>query len=719
MKEFARVFKYIWPQWPRIIVVFVSALVVSVLLSLSIMTAIPLLKVMTGEEGLRGWLDRKACELRYGAKFSVPQIVDFTQKGAGDRAYYLLVASMDVNSASQRAGLRPNDRIIGVSETATDIEAEHVFYADILDALANAKGPVTTVTIRRFDEENGKFAKLYITLDTSRQKDAKEVLAQLALKVARFVPLEQTQGSKTKAVVIIILAIGVVTIIRCIAKFYQSYLAEKVVQVGLNRLREDAFMHLMNMPVGFFNTERPSDSVSRLVRDTGAMGNGIKVLLGKGLREPLTAIFMLASAAMLDWQLTLVFLCGAPPTLWIVMLLGKKMKKASRKSLVAWSQMLAKLQEVMSGLKVVKVYNQQKSEHTAFQGINKRLLKQLLKISKIDSATNPILEVFGMAAIAAALMIGASWVSSNKIGGSEFLVLLGFLGAAGEAVRKTADIWNKIQEANAAAERVFAIMDEPLETQKDGTVELDALKEKIEFRNVVFTYPGSENASLKGVNLMVKAGHNIAIVGPNGSGKTTLANLIPRFYDPDCGQILIDGTDIRDASLQSLRNQIAMVTQHTVTFNDTIAANIGYGKPDAGREEIVEAAKGAFAHEFIEVLPDGYDTVIGEQGSGLSGGQLQRIVIARAILKNPSILIFDEATSQVDAESEAKIHKAIEEIMHGRTALLIAHRFSTIIAADVIVVMDNGRIVAQGQHEELMQTCPLYQSLYETQLVRA
>jgi subfamily B ATP-binding cassette protein MsbA len=329
------------------------------------------------------------------------------------------------------------------------------------------------------------------------------------------------------------------------------------------------------------------------------------------------------------------------------------------------------------------------------------------------------MEVLGMVAGGAALLFGAQWVAKQEIDASEFITLVAILGTAAESVRKSSDIWNKVQQANAAAERIYAVIDLECEPESPVACELKPLRNRIEFQNVIFTYPGSEVPALKQVNLSVEAGHNVALVGPNGSGKTTLANLIPRFYDPDSGRILIDGKDIRDAKLHSLRSQIGMVTQNVITFNDTVAANIAYGKPGATREEIIAAARRSFAHEFVEPLPKGYDTIIGEENTGLSGGQLQRIVIARAILKNPAILIFDEATSQVDADSESKIHNAIEEVMRDRTCFIIAHRFSTVITADIIVVMDNGRIVAKGQHNELIKTCQLYQSLYETQLVKA
>jgi len=714
MKSFRRSFKYVWPQWPRLAVIFVSALTISVLFSLSFVTVIPLLKVMMGEEGLHGWVDRKVCRWRYGIDFYVPETVDFIESSDRNIAYHLRVTSVEEDSPAEKAQLKPGDRIIGAGENLLEAGTYRIDRSSLLEELATTEGGRRiTVQYLRIRPDNTLERK-----NTSLAAGQIEPYMNHAQWLVSFMPREGGASNKQRAVVIIILAMGVVTTIRCAARFVQGYMAEKVVQIAITSLREDIFSHTLELPESFYATRGgTSDTISRIMGDVNGIGKGMKILFGKALREPLKAMGTLACAMIISFKLTIIFICAAPAAIGFGIILGRKIKKATTKSLRSIAVMLARVSGILNSLRVVKVYNRQEAEKLAYRRINEKLLRQTLRLAKIDAATSPIMEVLGMVAGSAALLVGVHLVIGANMESSTFFGLLILLGTTAESARKSSDVWNSIQSANAAADRAMALINEPMEFEKTDAEELPSLRERLEFRKVVFFYPGSDRPALNGVNLKVKAGQNIALVGPNGSGKTTLVNLLPRFYDVSEGTVLIDGRDIRDGTLKSLRNQIGLVTQNVVTFNDTIAANIAYSKPGASREEIVAAANTAHVDEFVSLLPEGYDTVIGEQGLGLSGGQLQRIVIARAILKDPPIVIFDEAMSQIDADSEAKIHDALEHIMHNRTSFIIAHRFSTVITADLIVVMEAGKIVAEGRHEELMQTCGLYQSLYETQLI--
>jgi subfamily B ATP-binding cassette protein MsbA len=711
MKSLKRVLPYVWPQWPRLLIIVLSAMFNSVLFSTTVVSIIPVLTVMMGQEGLHGWVDRVIVSRQYDMKFYVASKEDLASDP--NMNYYLRVVEIKKNGAAAEAGIAVNDKIIAVRNPA-DANTSPMSNSEILSRLATVPAQKEIVVDIKSADASDSSVKTIRMVSKKRP-----FYYDYALRAVAILPRNEGQKSREQAILFLMVVLTLVTLIRCLCRFLQDYVGDKVVQNSLAQLRERTYGHVLNMPVGYFAREGGSDTVSRMVQDTNAIAVGLKTALTKAIREPLMALALLAWAFWLSPKLTLVFLCAAPMLVITVSNLGRKMKRATRRSLQNWAKVLGKLEESLFSLKVVKIYNRQKYEHARFTTINRKQLKHQLRLAKTDAATDPVMEFLGMIALAGGIVYGAHWaMSGGNADTVTFFTVLGSLGASAEAIRRTSDVWNRLNQSNAAAERVFGIIDQPEEQEKPVAAELKKFHKTIEFRDVHFTYPGTEREVLKGINLTVRAGQNVAVVGPNGSGKTTLVNLLPRFYDADSGSVLIDGVDVGDVSFASLRDQMAMVTQNVITFNDTVAANIAYGKPDASMDEIIEAAKRAYAHEFIAPLPDGYDSVIGEQGSGLSGGQLQRIIIARAILKNPPILIFDEAMSQIDADSEAKIHRALDEFMKNRTAFVIAHRFSTVIKANKIVVMNDGQIIAEGSHNELVQTCPLYQTLYQTQLLK-
>jgi ATP-binding cassette, subfamily B, bacterial MsbA len=710
MNAFSRVFKYVWPQqWPKIALIFLSAFCISAVFSLSFVTIIPILQVMMGSDGgLHGWVDQAVVKQEYGVEFHSPDLLSI--EANPDVTRYLEVRKVKDKMAAAAAGLQDRDRIVWVGDQ-TKRDGTKQPTSRMLWLLAHLnEGETTSLVVERFGQG---VTEVTIPLTCTKRP----FYLVWAVQATDMVPMKDGVEDKGKAMMLIMVVLVVMTIVRCIGRFVQRYYGEKVVQTAVAEIREYAFTRAMRMPVRYFESQNPSDSVSRMTRDSGEVGQGLKVLLGKTLVEPVKAIFLFVVALCLNWKLTLLFALGGPPAIIAMAQLGRKIKKATKRSLQDWSSILGKLEETFGGVRVVKVYNRQEHESKAFYFINRRMLKQMLRISRADAATEPLMEVLGIFAVAIVLMLGTKWVVAGDMKPAAFLAVLGILGVAAESVRKSSDIYGRIVQSNAAAERIFAFIDQPLEVEIPNAKVLPGVKRDIEFRDVWFSYPSSDRPVLKGVSVKVKAGENVAVVGPNGSGKTTLLNLLARFYDAQKGQVLVDGVDISEVTLASLRDQIGLVTQRVITFNDSVAGNIAYGKAGATMEEIVGAAKRSYADEFIVNLPKGYDSTIGEHGSGLSGGQLQRLVIARAIVKNPPILIFDEAMSQVDADSEAKINRALEAFMHGRTSFVIAHRFSTVKSADRIIVMNDGRIEDQGKHEDLVVRCPLYRTLYETQLI--
>lgn len=521
-----------------------------------------------------------------------------------------------------------------------------------------------------------------------------------------------------------------------LARFFQEYVSDKVSILTVNDLRRRLYDHILHVPMEHFTLNGSSDLTSRLAGDTAALQEGFKALLGPSIQEPIKVAFVMGVVLYLDPWMTLFVVAFAPLMAAMIRRFGKKMRRASRQALESSASMIGQIEATLSGIRVVKGSNAEPFERRRYTRIMDELIKQAMKMSRIDAASAPIIESLTILLVGAVLMFaGYRIFVTNQLTSQSFIVMMGSLAFIGESLRRISKINNLLQRSNAAATRVFEVIDLPVErprylsTDKHEVVrpreKLPPLRNSVTFEKVTFTYPGATSPAIVEADLTVKAGQSVAVVGRNGSGKTTLLALLPRFYNPDAGRILIDGVDVRDVTLKSLREQISIVTQDSVIFPGTFLDNIAYGvvaRDSEGnlvpsvRDQAVAAAKKAHAHEFVMAKPQGYETMLHEMGGGLSGGQKQRICIARAIFRASPILILDEATSQVDAESEELIQQAIEEVMHGRTTFVIAHRWATIRSADAIIVLDKGKIVGQGTHEDLMQRCDAYQQLYERQM---
>jgi subfamily B ATP-binding cassette protein MsbA len=515
--------------------------------------------------------------------------------------------------------------------------------------------------------------------------------------------------------------LSVTILVLYVVKGACSYLSTTFVadagQHAVTDLRNRLYEHILRQSFAFMGRSSTGSLMSHITTDVEKIQAAVSELAGDILKEGLTVLGFLIVLFYLDWRLATLSLLGLPVILHLLVRLGQRLRASNETSLRRWKDISEILQETISGFRVVKAFGMEGFEIARFRRAAARLLNVNMQITRASAILPPLMEALGGVAFVAALFYGAYSIRHHHITIGAFVAFLATLFAAYTPVKRLSRVNATLQAALAAGHRILDVLDRHDEVPEvKDAVELPRMRQGIEYRRVGFGYSDAHGTILRNVSFTARSGEVVAIVGTSGSGKTTLVNLLPRFYDVSEGAVLIDGVDVRQATLASLRGQIGLVTQETVLFNDTVRANIAYGMDDLDEARVESAARAAFAHDFILDLPRRYDTVIGERGSRLSGGQKQRIAIARAILKDPPILILDEATSSLDAESERLVQGALANLMRGRTTLVIAHRLTTVRDADRIVVLEGGEVREEGRHEELLrQAGGLYSRLHELQ----
>lgn len=669
MRNFLRALRYAWPYRYRLALSITCALAAAVFWGLNFTAIYPVLKILGSDQNLQQWVDGE------------------------------------------------------IKRTQKDIVTRQL-QVDKLTAHGH--------DVENWPKKNRDQQQLHLAGDLAKAESKLEAARHELYRyefVKHYIDLIFPQDRFNTLALVIGLVVGAVAI-KGLFEFAQETLVGSVVNLSLFDLRNRFYRNVIHLDVNAFSSEGTHELMARLTNDMELLAAGLKTLFGKVVAEPLRALACISIACWISWQLTLMFLVLVPVALFILTRVGRTMKRATRRLLERMSHIYKHLQETFIGIRVVKAFAREPYERRRFAVATRDYYHKSMWVVKLDAMAGPIIELLGVVAVALALLAGAYLVlgrethlfgfrmSEQPLDAETLLQLYALLAAIADPVRKLSSVYTRIQSGAAASDRIFAFMDRQAKVLRNSSgPRLEAHRRDIEFRDVCFSYdPG--HSILTGVHLSVKHGETVAVVGKNGSGKTTLLNLLPRFHDPDHGSIYVDGLDIRTVNLRSLRQQVGIVTQDAILFDDTVYNNIAYGNKRAKKEDIERVAKLADAHEFILKLPNGYHTRIGEAGLKVSGGQRQRLALARALLSDPSILILDEFTSQYDAESEALLHEGLRAFLKGRTTFIITHRLNTLEVADRVVVVDGGRISALGTHAELLKSCPLYQRLHEAQFQR-
>jgi subfamily B ATP-binding cassette protein MsbA len=731
-RYFWRACQYLAPYRSKVIVSILAAFFVGFAMTGGLTTMIPIMRVMINGDTMQAWIYRRAAERRLGVVFvSEPTIVQVAQV---------------VDASAKTAGLRPIDSIVDVAlPTNAPPSPFPAVSGDFLELSPKQQAFRAGEILRRIAwtgaSSSNHSADDHILLNLVGRNIVLPLAPTKWYEPLMFRIIERLPIHPVRAVAVVFGLLAGIALMGNVMRYFQEHYSDQAAILAANDIRQRLYDRVLRIPLASLGGQGSSDVTSRLITDVDNLQDGFKTILGQSIQEPIKAFFAFLVALKLSAILTMFIIILAPLMAIMMRKFGKKMRRASRAALRSSSVLLGQVEGTLVGIRIVKGYNAEKFERRRYSKILNTLVGEQIRMSRIDAISSPVMETIIMVMAGAVVLMGVTMITVwNTLDPTNFIMVMVSLAIIAESLRRASKVNNALQKSNAAAARLFEMLDLaperehgqiPVSSNGNGDVgprKLPPLRTAIEFQDIVFTYPNASSPALNGVSLVVPKGQSVAVVGRNGSGKTTLLALLERFYDPDLGRIVVDGIDIRSVSRTSLRQQISLVTQDSHIFPGTIAENIAYGEtlanpsaPDSPERQamwtrIEEAAKRAYAHDFILEKPGGYNMMMEGLGGQLSGGQRQRLCIARAIFHQSPILILDEATSQVDAESEHFIHQAIEHLIHERTTFVIAHRFSTILSADTIVVMERGRIVGQGKHDELLNTCSIYQQLYERQL---